>query len=209
MASTIGSRLRTLRKAQGLLQRDAAKAVGVAVSSYALYENDRRKPNPEIMQKLCEFYHCDANYLYGYSEAMSQSDIALAQTKTIMLFDLDDIGNGSVNVSDSHASFALPRDILNSMRFYFGVRVADDSMLGSSLRRGDYAVFTVDSSLDTRKPCIISFNGKAMIRYIELNHDGQIAKLVPANDLFNPTTVRDTDTVSVIGHLAAVVSNRE
>ena len=43
--TTLGSRLKALRQARGLLQRDVADAIGVATSSYALYENDRRHPD--------------------------------------------------------------------------------------------------------------------------------------------------------------------
>lgn len=211
MESTMGSRLRELREAQGLYQRDVAQKLGIAVSTYALYENNRRRPNPTMVKKLCDFFHCDTNFLYGYSDkTLNQTDAVLDDTQTIMVFDMDALANGNVSVNQSKASFALPKDLVQyPTRFYFSVKVEDESMIGYSLKRGDYAVFCLDPAPVNGKACLVSVNGKVMIRVVELGDDGNITQLVPGNDVFKPIKPKKSDKVTVIGRLAVVLSAKE
>lgn len=205
MESTFGSRLRSLRKSQGRRQQDVAKAVGVALSSYALYENDRRRPRPEIMDKICEYLHCDANYLLGYSELGETGD-RLAGMRTVMLFKMDDLADGNVTVNKSNLSFALPEDMLPSSKFYFAVQAEDESMLGCSLKRGDYAVFSLTTTPEDGEIFLVVVNGKVLIRFCDLDGKRKIDKLIPANDVYKPFKPQARDEVSVLGKLVAVIS---
>ena len=107
--TTLGSRLKALRQARGLLQRDVADAIGVATSSYALYENDRRHPDQAKIKLICQVLHCDPNYLLSKNPASSSGN-----TVNIMLFKMEDLADGDIVVGKSIGKFALPKASLGS-----------------------------------------------------------------------------------------------
>lgn len=206
MESTFGSRLRELRRRAGVLQKDVAKAAGVATSSYALYENDRRRPNQAITEKICEYLRCDANYLYGYSAYPNQNEAMKDKVQSIMLFDMDSLKGGNINVTQSTGTFSIPRGLLSPSQFCFGVQVSDDSMLGCSLRRGDYAIFCLEAASANEKACLVTLNGTPMIRICELDEQENVKALIPMNDAYKPIKIKKTDDVKVVGRLAVIIS---
>lgn len=53
----IAERLVKLRKDNNLTQDEVANSLGIAKSSLANYENGFRRPKPEIMVKIANFYN--------------------------------------------------------------------------------------------------------------------------------------------------------
>lgn len=58
-------RLRLLRAKMGITQKDVADALGIANSTYSLYEKGAREPNFDILQQLSDFYNVSVDYLLG------------------------------------------------------------------------------------------------------------------------------------------------
>lgn len=52
---SLGKRLKQLRLAQGKTQKDVAESIGIAKSTYSLYESDKREPNVLSLKKLAIF----------------------------------------------------------------------------------------------------------------------------------------------------------
>ena len=198
--TTLGSRLKALRQARGLLQRDVADAIGVATSSYALYENDRRHPDQAKIKLICQVLHCDPNYLLSKNPASSSNN-----TVNIMLFKMEDLADGDIVVGKSIGKFALPKASLGS-DYLFAVAVADNSMLGYSLQVGDYAVFTPAPIPENNRVYLLSANGKALIRRVELDQSGNLSVLAPMNDVYRPFKVQPTDKVRIVGKLVSCIS---
>lgn len=48
----VGTRIKILRKSKGISQKDFAKEVGIAYSTYSNYENNNREPNREQLEKI-------------------------------------------------------------------------------------------------------------------------------------------------------------
>lgn len=61
---SIGSRIKELRTKNNITQEELAKKIGVTKGAIANYENEVSSPKIELMYKLFETLHCDANYLY-------------------------------------------------------------------------------------------------------------------------------------------------
>lgn len=61
---SIGSRIKESRVQLGLTQEELAEKIGVTKGAIANYENEVSTPKIELMYKLFEALHCDANYLY-------------------------------------------------------------------------------------------------------------------------------------------------
>lgn len=64
----VGERLKQARKAKGLTQEEAGKAIGQRFQNYARYENGIFELNYEQMVALCKLFDCTSDYLLGLSD---------------------------------------------------------------------------------------------------------------------------------------------
>jgi transcriptional regulator with XRE-family HTH domain len=60
---SFGSRLAGLRKKKGKLQAEVAKDIGVARATYGAYEQNKREPDLDTLEKLANYYDVSIDYL--------------------------------------------------------------------------------------------------------------------------------------------------
>ncbi len=70
----IGNRIKEIRKSQGLSQREVAKKLNMAFSTYSNYENNNREPNFETLKRIAD--------ILGVSVAQLVNDEAVADQET-------------------------------------------------------------------------------------------------------------------------------
>ncbi|WP_166695562.1 helix-turn-helix domain-containing protein [Bacillus cereus] len=70
-----GTRLHTLRKERKLRQEDMAKQLGIARTTYAMYEQGNREPDYNTLIKLATFFEVSIDYLLGTTEIKQITDI--------------------------------------------------------------------------------------------------------------------------------------
>ncbi|PFL68860.1 helix-turn-helix domain-containing protein [Bacillus anthracis] len=63
-----GNKLNFLRKEKKLRQEDMAKHLGIARTTYAMYEQGNREPDYDTLQKLADFFDVSVDYLLGRTE---------------------------------------------------------------------------------------------------------------------------------------------
>ncbi len=96
--------LKSIREKKGVSQFEIAKYLGVVRSTICQYENGKRKPDPETLIKLANFFGVSTDYLLGRS---------------------DDFGNVTINgiapaLSDEERELlALFRKMTNSQKVRF------------------------------------------------------------------------------------------
>lgn len=61
-------RLRQLRNGEKLKQSELAKLVGVARTTYAMYEQGRRKPDLTTLRTIAEYHDVTTDYLIGLTD---------------------------------------------------------------------------------------------------------------------------------------------
>jgi len=61
----LGKRLANLRKEKGLSQAELAKLLNMGQSTIAMYEKNRRTPDPETLERLADFFNVTVDYLLG------------------------------------------------------------------------------------------------------------------------------------------------
>lgn len=69
----ISRKLRELRQASGLTQKQVAERIGVTASVVSAYENDIRSPSHSTLVKLASLYHVSTDYLLGITETRAQN----------------------------------------------------------------------------------------------------------------------------------------
>ncbi|HDR6217350.1 helix-turn-helix domain-containing protein [Bacillus cereus group sp. MYBK249-1] len=70
-----GTRLHTLRKERKLRQEDMAKQLGIARTTYAMYEQGNREPDYNTLIKLATFFEVSIDYLLGTTEMRQVTNI--------------------------------------------------------------------------------------------------------------------------------------
>jgi transcriptional regulator with XRE-family HTH domain len=61
----LGERLAALRKEKGLSQAELAKLLNIGQSTIAMYERNRRTPDPATLKRLADFFDVSVDYLLG------------------------------------------------------------------------------------------------------------------------------------------------
>ena len=68
MGDKFNENLRTARERKGLSQKDMAESIGVAKSTYSLYESGNREPNVQTIKKIADILNVSADELLGIDE---------------------------------------------------------------------------------------------------------------------------------------------
>lgn len=71
---SLGDRLKKLRKEKDLYQKDVAKDIGLTASAIGFYEQGKRKPDNDTLQKLADYYDVSTDYLLGRTNERSSAD---------------------------------------------------------------------------------------------------------------------------------------
>lgn len=68
MTELFGIKLRSLRKAKKLSQKEFGKIFGLAESTIGMYEREERKPDFELLNKFASFFEVSTDYLLGRTD---------------------------------------------------------------------------------------------------------------------------------------------
>lgn len=79
--STLSDRLKSLRNEHGLLQKDMAKKLNITSSAYGFYEQNKRVPDSNTLNKLAQIFNVSLDYLMGVSDIRNpQANISINLT---------------------------------------------------------------------------------------------------------------------------------
>lgn len=70
MSENFHENLKTARLLKGVSQKDVAENIGVAKSTYSLYESGNREPNVLTIKKIASYLDVSANSLLGLEESL-------------------------------------------------------------------------------------------------------------------------------------------
>lgn len=73
------TRMKELRKKQGIEQNDLAKRMKLSRSTIAMWETGRSSPSLDMLIQLCEILGCTTGYLLGVEDTPYQSTVDPAQ----------------------------------------------------------------------------------------------------------------------------------
>ena len=68
MGEKFNENLKEARIKKGLSQKEVADNIGVAISTYSLYESGNREPNVQTIKKIADFLGISADELLGLSD---------------------------------------------------------------------------------------------------------------------------------------------
>ena len=96
---SLGSRIKEARQQLGITQEQLAGLIGVSKGAIGNYESETAYPKTEILYKLFEALHCDANYLYQDDmKAMREFRVTLPEQKMLKMYrSLDEHGKDLID----------------------------------------------------------------------------------------------------------------
>ena len=68
MGEHFNENLREARERKGISQKDMAEKIGVAKSTYSLYESGKREPSVDTIKKIADILNISADTLLGIEE---------------------------------------------------------------------------------------------------------------------------------------------
>lgn len=68
MGDKFNENLKDAREKRGLSQKEVAESIGVAKSTYSLYESGNREPNVQTIKKISDLLSVSADDLLGIDE---------------------------------------------------------------------------------------------------------------------------------------------
>lgn len=73
--AALGQRLKIVRDANSCTQAEFAHLFGVSLRAYSNYENDKREPEPSLLQAVCERYDINPAWLLTGEGRMKRRDV--------------------------------------------------------------------------------------------------------------------------------------
>lgn len=73
----LGRRMKDKRENLGYTQKEVADRIGIARTTYAMYESESRDPDTKTLESLADFYNVSTDYLLGRDvpQWASQDDV--------------------------------------------------------------------------------------------------------------------------------------
>lgn len=69
------SRIRDIRKQNGVTMKELGKAVGVGESTISMYENGKRQPDNTMLMKIADYFSVSVDYLLGRDEQQKKPTV--------------------------------------------------------------------------------------------------------------------------------------
>lgn len=106
-----GEKIRYLRIKNNLTSKELSRLLNISDSSISLYENDKRKPNIELIIKMAGFFNVSTDYILGFSvdpssnleidadtdySTLLEDIIALLSNQDYLIFDGKYVDNNTV-----------------------------------------------------------------------------------------------------------------
>lgn len=222
MIASFAQRLRTLRKAKDLYQKELAEKLGFPRSTIAAWETGSRTPELASAENVAEFFDVSLDYLLGRSDEPKPANIIkesgvdyLARVLGDQLVDLGEMEPVAVlgRIAAGEPIFAeqniegiqmtAKSDIAGGE--YFWLRVKGDSMADAKIADGDLVLVRKQAMLENGQIGIVLVNGdEATIKRVYLK--GDQCMLVPENTAYQPQVYPAKD-VSIVGEAVKVLHN--
>ncbi len=211
-----GKRLYSLRIERGLTMLQLANALGMSESTISFYESGDRTPSFEACRKICNFFGCDLNYLFGTSDQRLSSLTGEGNNnRAVPVYDrnrlIDNYASNNGEVFDpnfTHSVINLPDDLLLQKRNYFAIKATEGTLRNDGINPDDLCIFVAcdESDVSNNKIVCVVLNGKAVIK--KYYRSGGSVLLYSGGD-DEPIKITSNSKSFVIGKLALVLANRQ
>ena len=191
--------LKKLRLNIGKMQKDVAQDLGIKLSTYCQYENEKRIPEPATIIKLADYFHVSTDEIYGREDIPPKP-----QSRGVKVPVLGNVRAGiPIEAITDILDYEEIPERMASCGDFFALRVCGDSM-EPVLYEGDIAIIRQQPDVDTGDIAVVMVNGDdAVIKRVQKLQNG--VNLISANTAYQPMFFSKRDIadlpVTVLGKM--------
>lgn len=158
--------LTSLRKQEGLSQKELADKTGLTRSAIGMYETGKREPDFETLEIFADFFNVNMDTLLGKAESAAPDpkdlpsnafSIDLSSCHRIPI--LGRISAGLPLYAEEHIEGYTLTD-LNGGAEYFGLRVSGDSMNALRINEGDIIIVRRQEEVEHGEVAVVLVDGE-------------------------------------------------
>lgn len=187
------NKIKLLREELNISQEELANKLGLSKGIISLYENEKRKPSFDILNKLSKIFNCSIDYIIGnWNEAEPTLINVYSSVHAGILSEMIE------NIVDTEE---ISEKMARSDKTYFGLKVKGDSMF-PTYQEGDTLIVEKNTSCESGNDCIVAINGnEAFLKRVYINPTG--ITLQALNPKYEPLTYTNDEIkklpVTIIG----------
>ena len=187
------NKIKLLREELNISQEELANKLGLSKGIISLYENEKRKPSFDILNKLSKIFNCSIDYIIGnWNEAEPTLINVYSSVHAGILSEMIE------NIVDTEE---ISEKMARSDKTYFGLKVKGDSMF-PTYQEGDTLIVEKNTSCESGNDCIVAINGnEAFLKRVYINSTG--ITLQALNPKYEPLTYTNDEVkelpVTIIG----------
>lgn len=203
--------LKKMRLNIGKMQKEVAQDLGIKLSTYCQYENEKRIPDPATIIKLAEYFHVSTDEIYGREAVLSKDQSLpsniLPMPKMVKKPLLGTIACGQPILATENVDEYI--DVPENIRCDFVLRCKGDSMIDARIYDGDAVYIQQQEQVENGQIAAVLIDGvetEATLKRVYLNEDH--ITLVAENRNYAPMvfTGESMNQVHIIGRAVAFTS---
>lgn len=202
-------RVRELREAKGMQQKELAIDLHVSQPTISDWESGRKIPSARSTQKLADYFGVSIDYLLGREETEKNTPAPKSGRISpggvwIPVLGSVPAGIPIEAVEDILDWEEIPASMCSGDRDYFALQVQGDSMWPDYLT-GDVVIIRKTPSCESGEDCVVYVNGyDATLKQVKLGEDGSLS-IVPRNPNYPPKTYTAEEVRDLPVSIAGVV----
>jgi SOS-response transcriptional repressor LexA len=189
----IGDRIKELRESKGLIQKELAKKLGVAVQSVSSWEIGSRNPNSNQRKKLCAIFGITEAQLFG---ALTTQSIPVNKIPIISWVHANKFEPISdpfpVGISDDYIYSTIKGENI------FALKVHNDCM-SPEFNQGDIIIVDPNLSVEQGDYAIIADRDSDGATFKQFKKYGKLVMLHPLNPKYEDLELDHKKRYAVIG----------
>lgn len=173
------NKLKELRKKQKLYQKDVAKFLDIAISTYSYWESGKFEPDNDSLLKLASFYNVSTDYLLGRNENAP----AESKGKWINVY-----GNIAAGIPIEAIEDVIDQEEISAEMAHHGEYIAlrvKGSSMEPRIMDGDVVIIRLQPDIENGEIAAVFVNGNEVtLKQIKRDENG--LWLVPLNPAHAP-----------------------
>lgn len=191
--STLGDKIRQLRKAKDMTQEELADALNVNRATLANWELNRATPDPATLGTLANYFQVSVDWLLGRTEdphgvSLPPNAWPAKAFRPVPILGVIRAGEPIYAEQNIEGYEMLPEEDLKNGEYFF-LRVVGDSMKDARIEDGDLVFVRRQDWVENGDIAVVMVNGEdATVKQVFF--DGDALALVPANPLYKTIILR-------------------
>ena len=184
---TFAEKLKCLRKANKITQKDLAIELEVDQSSIAKYETGTI-PSPKILIKIADFFKVTTDYLLGKDNNIDV--FTLEGIKPIKLKKLPILGKVACGEPIyAEEEFGEYISVDDDFHADFCLYAKGDSMIGAGIKDGSIVLVKKQDTIENGKIAVVLIENEATLKRVYIDEENKKLILNPCNDNYAPIII--------------------